>query len=169
MCSESTLRRSPNCPPNSDAFRRLWASGAYWGVLGNHEIHAVGKDSATFFELAGIRLLRNAWVVPLGAYLLHAACRRLAAWQLQLGGRAPQTLSVNLSRAQLNEPTLIDEVRHALLLCPAAGRRSCHALAGRPSAGHRPAARHPAVAQWARAWGKFESLNTETAFTSSRA
>jgi diguanylate cyclase (GGDEF)-like protein len=53
-------------------------------------------------------------IVPLGAYVLHAACRQLAAWQQQLGERAPQTLSVNLSRAQLNEPTLIDEVRHAL-------------------------------------------------------
>ena len=53
-------------------------------------------------------------IVPLGAYMLHAACRQLAAWQQQLGERAPQILSVNLSRAQLSEPTLIDEVRHAL-------------------------------------------------------
>ena len=53
-------------------------------------------------------------IVPLGAYVLHAACRQLAAWQQQLGKRAPQILSVNLSRAQLSEPTLIDEVRQAL-------------------------------------------------------
>jgi diguanylate cyclase (GGDEF)-like protein len=53
-------------------------------------------------------------IVPLGAYVLHAACHQLAAWQQQLGGRAPQILSVNLSRAQLGEPTLIDEVRRAL-------------------------------------------------------
>jgi predicted MPP superfamily phosphohydrolase len=33
-----------------------------WGVLGNHEFHTVGKDNSTFFEAAGIHLLRNAWV-----------------------------------------------------------------------------------------------------------
>jgi diguanylate cyclase (GGDEF)-like protein len=53
-------------------------------------------------------------IVPLGAFVLNASCRQFAAWQQQLGARAPQTLSVNLSRAQLNEPTLVDEVRHAL-------------------------------------------------------
>ena len=53
-------------------------------------------------------------IVPLGAYVLHAACRQLAAWQRTLGGQAPMILSVNLSRAQLSEPTLIDEVRVAL-------------------------------------------------------
>ena len=53
-------------------------------------------------------------IAPLGAFVLNAACRQLAAWQQQLGERAPQILSVNLSRAQLVEPTLVDEVRHAL-------------------------------------------------------
>jgi EAL domain-containing protein (putative c-di-GMP-specific phosphodiesterase class I) len=53
-------------------------------------------------------------IAPLGAYVLQAACQQFAAWQRQLGERAPQILSVNLSRAQLVEATLIDEVRHAL-------------------------------------------------------
>ena len=53
-------------------------------------------------------------IAALGAHVLHAACRQLAAWQRQLGALAPRILSVNLSRAQLAEPTLIDEVRHAL-------------------------------------------------------
>ena len=53
-------------------------------------------------------------VVPLGSYVLNIACRQLGVWQRQLGERAPQILSVNLSRAQLVEPTLVDEVRHAL-------------------------------------------------------
>ena len=53
-------------------------------------------------------------IAPLGAYVLNAACRQLAAWQQHLGERAPPILSVNLSRAQLVEPTLVDEVRHAL-------------------------------------------------------
>ena len=53
-------------------------------------------------------------IAPLGAFVLGAACRQMAEWQRQLGGRAPGILSVNLSRAQLAEPTLVDEVRHAL-------------------------------------------------------
>jgi diguanylate cyclase (GGDEF)-like protein len=53
-------------------------------------------------------------ISALGAHVLHTACRQLAAWQQQLGPRAPQVLSVNLSRAQLTEPTLVDEVRAAL-------------------------------------------------------
>jgi predicted MPP superfamily phosphohydrolase len=42
--------------------RSLSAPLGVWGVLGNHEFHAVSKDNATFFEAAGIHLLRNAWV-----------------------------------------------------------------------------------------------------------
>jgi EAL domain-containing protein (putative c-di-GMP-specific phosphodiesterase class I) len=53
-------------------------------------------------------------IAPLGAYVLQAACRQFAAWQQQLGEQAPRILSVNLSRAQLVEATLVDEVRHAL-------------------------------------------------------
>jgi len=39
--------------------RRLSAPLGVWGVLGNHEFHAVSKDNATFFEAAGIHLLRT--------------------------------------------------------------------------------------------------------------
>ena len=53
-------------------------------------------------------------IAPLGAFVLHTACSQLATWHAQLGERAPRVMSVNLSRAQLNEPTLVDEVRHAL-------------------------------------------------------
>jgi predicted MPP superfamily phosphohydrolase len=42
--------------------RRLSAPLGVWGVLGNHEYHAVSKDNARFFAAAGIHLLRNAWV-----------------------------------------------------------------------------------------------------------
>jgi predicted MPP superfamily phosphohydrolase len=44
--------------------RRLSAPLGVWGVLGNHEFHAVSKDNASFFDAAGIHLLRNAWVEP---------------------------------------------------------------------------------------------------------
>jgi diguanylate cyclase (GGDEF)-like protein len=53
-------------------------------------------------------------IAPLGIFVLNAACRQFAAWRDQLGERAPQVLSVNLSRAQLNEPTLVAEVLQAL-------------------------------------------------------
>ena len=53
-------------------------------------------------------------ITPLGAFVLNTACHQLAAWQRQLGSRAPHILSVNLSRAQLAEPALIDEVQQAL-------------------------------------------------------
>jgi predicted MPP superfamily phosphohydrolase len=43
------------------ALRRLSAPLGVWGVLGNHEYHAVGKDNSAIFEAAGIHLLRNAW------------------------------------------------------------------------------------------------------------
>ena len=53
-------------------------------------------------------------IAPLGAQVLHAACHQLAAWQRELGATAPQLMSVNLSRAQIIEPTLVAEVQHAL-------------------------------------------------------
>ena len=42
--------------------QRLSAPLGVWGVLGNHEFHAASNDNATFFDAAGIHLLRNAWV-----------------------------------------------------------------------------------------------------------
>lgn len=42
--------------------RHLSAPLGVWGVLGNHELHSASKDNATFFDAAGIHLLRNAWV-----------------------------------------------------------------------------------------------------------
>ena len=45
-------------------------------------------------------------IAPLGAFVLDTACRQFAAWQRELGARAPQVLSVNLSRAQLADAEL---------------------------------------------------------------
>ncbi len=53
-------------------------------------------------------------IATLGAQVLHTACHQLAAWQRELGARAPQLMSVNLSRAQIIEPTLVAEVQQAL-------------------------------------------------------
>ena len=50
----------------------------------------------------------------LGNFVLATACREFMHWRKLLGPRAPRLLAVNLSRAQLYEPGLIDEVRDIL-------------------------------------------------------
>jgi diguanylate cyclase (GGDEF)-like protein len=53
-------------------------------------------------------------IVPLGLRVLQLACQQFAQWRQQLGAQAPRVLSVNLSRAQLTQPGLLDSVRDAL-------------------------------------------------------
>jgi diguanylate cyclase (GGDEF)-like protein len=53
-------------------------------------------------------------ICALGDFVLRRACRDFAAWQRQLGERAPRLLAVNLSRAQLAEPGWPDVVRDVL-------------------------------------------------------
>jgi len=50
----------------------------------------------------------------LGEFVLRTACRCIVDLQNRLGERAPQVLSVNLSRAQLAEPGLVEMVQQAL-------------------------------------------------------
>jgi EAL domain-containing protein (putative c-di-GMP-specific phosphodiesterase class I) len=50
----------------------------------------------------------------IGEFVLDAACRQFVEWQETLGPRAPGLLSVNLSRAQLNRPGLIQVVAGVL-------------------------------------------------------
>jgi diguanylate cyclase (GGDEF)-like protein len=57
-----------------------------------------------FAEQAGI-------IVPLGRWVLREACRQAADWQRP---DAPVNITVNVSARQLQEPTLVDEVRAAL-------------------------------------------------------
>jgi diguanylate cyclase (GGDEF)-like protein len=53
-------------------------------------------------------------IAPLGAFVLATACRQFAAWQRELGTAAPQILSVNLSRAQLADAELPEQVAQVL-------------------------------------------------------
>lgn len=53
-------------------------------------------------------------ICPLGEFVLNESCRQLVSWQCLLGERAPRSLSVNLSRAQLMEPSITGQVRSAL-------------------------------------------------------
>jgi len=51
---------------------------------------------------------------PLGEFVLNEACREFVHWRRVLGDRAPRTMSVNLSRAQLANPALVSQVAQAL-------------------------------------------------------
>jgi EAL domain-containing protein (putative c-di-GMP-specific phosphodiesterase class I) len=53
-------------------------------------------------------------IEQLGEWVLRRACADLAAWQHQMGEAAPQTVAVNLSRAQLRPGHLAAAVRAAL-------------------------------------------------------
>ena len=53
-------------------------------------------------------------IEELGRQVLAKACRQFAQWQRRLGARAPGQLAVNLSRAQLVQPTLADDVARVL-------------------------------------------------------
>ncbi|MES2888434.1 MAG: EAL domain-containing protein [Pseudomonadota bacterium] len=50
----------------------------------------------------------------LGDFVLETACTQFMEWQRKLGAMAPTTLAVNLSRAQLSLPGLVDDVRNIL-------------------------------------------------------
>ncbi|CAN5138709.1 hypothetical protein BH11PSE10_BH11PSE10_20300 [soil metagenome] len=50
----------------------------------------------------------------LGEFVLNTACRQIVAWQRQFAGHAAAVISVNLSRAQLVEPEIVEQVDRAL-------------------------------------------------------
>ena len=50
----------------------------------------------------------------IGRQVLEAACRQFGAWRSALGSAAPRLLAVNLSRAQLQLPGLVPEVKWVL-------------------------------------------------------
>ncbi|WP_430432474.1 putative bifunctional diguanylate cyclase/phosphodiesterase [Methyloversatilis sp.] len=49
-----------------------------------------------------------------GEFVLDSACRQLATWQRQFGALAPAMVSVNLSRAQLQDAAITDQVARVL-------------------------------------------------------
>jgi diguanylate cyclase (GGDEF)-like protein/PAS domain S-box-containing protein len=50
-------------------------------------------------------------ILPLGEWVLRESCRQFMAWRFEAGERAPRTISVNLSRVQMNSP---DQLRALL-------------------------------------------------------
>jgi diguanylate cyclase (GGDEF)-like protein len=57
---------------------------------------------------------RSGLVVPLGRWVLQAACLQAAQWQALHGVEAPSWVSVNLSGNHLLDPRLVDDVTRAL-------------------------------------------------------
>jgi len=57
---------------------------------------------------------RTGLIVPLGAWVLHEACRQAAAWAAKFGDRAPDRMSVNVSARQLIDPDFPATVEAAL-------------------------------------------------------
>ena len=55
----------------------------------------------------------NGTILPLGRFVLEEACRQVAAWR-HLGPAHGLTLSVNLSAAQLREPSFVDDIDRIL-------------------------------------------------------
>ena len=51
---------------------------------------------------------------PIGRQVLHEACRQAAAWRAAHPGAGLETMSVNLSVRQLDQPGLVDDVAMAL-------------------------------------------------------
>ncbi|MEV6490551.1 EAL domain-containing protein [Actinoplanes sp. NPDC051633] len=57
---------------------------------------------------------RDGFIVELGAWILRTACHQAARWRAELGDRAPEKVSVNVSARQLAHPGFLDTVASAL-------------------------------------------------------
>jgi len=57
---------------------------------------------------------RTGLIVPIGAWVLRAACQQARQWQEAIPHAAPVRISVNLSGIQLDDPRLADDVQAAL-------------------------------------------------------
>ena len=70
------------------------------GPIGPHEFIPLAEESGL--------------IVELGQFMLRTACWDAMTWRSSLGGNAPATVSVNLSRAQMRGPGLAKQVADRL-------------------------------------------------------
>jgi len=57
---------------------------------------------------------RTGLIVPLGSWVLRAACEQLARWRAQMGGAAIRTVNVNVAARQLRDEGFVGEVTRVL-------------------------------------------------------
>jgi EAL domain-containing protein (putative c-di-GMP-specific phosphodiesterase class I) len=67
-------------------------------------------NAAEFIPLAE----ETGLIVPIGAWVMSAACNQLAEWQRKFEGLEDLTVSVNLSAQQLAQPDLLEQARDCL-------------------------------------------------------
>ncbi|MFC7462978.1 diguanylate cyclase domain-containing protein [Hydrogenophaga defluvii] len=85
------------------------AAGMEALVRWNHPVRGL-VSPADFIPIAE----ESGLIGPVSAFVLRAACTCFVQWRQTLGHQAPGLMSVNLSRAQLSNPTLPDEVAEVL-------------------------------------------------------
>jgi len=54
-------------------------------------------------------------IIPIGSRILHRACADAAQWIEEFGAAAPQSIAVNLSPRQIQDPSVVADVEAALL------------------------------------------------------
>lgn len=85
------------------------AAGMEALVRWNHPVRGL-VSPADFIPIAE----ESGLIGEVSAFVLRAACTCFVQWRQNLGNQAPGLMSVNLSRAQLSDPTLLDEVAEVL-------------------------------------------------------
>ncbi len=75
----------------------------------NHPIHGLVRPDR-FIPLAE----ESGMIVPLGRWVLLEALRQAVTWEQVGAGAEPLSISVNISAVQLNAPSLLADVKHAL-------------------------------------------------------
>ena len=88
----------------------LWVSGVEALVRWRHPERGV-VPPIEFIQIAE----ETGLIGALGNFVLNEACRQLVEWRRLLGPRAPSKMSVNLSCAQLLDPTIVAQVEQALV------------------------------------------------------
>lgn len=80
-------------------------------------------------------------ILPLGAYVLHEACRQLKAWRQKYPHVQHLTMSVNLSNREFAQPNLAQKVRAALTSSGLKGSSLRLEITEQVMVGNRPLAR----------------------------